>query len=94
MGGSNTVDAVSIFTKILREQNKKFICLGGSLAKRQMCFDPVCRITPAVTGPARSISLDVTGLPVHSIIPAIMGSAPVILRLRLPRILTTYTYSV
>ena len=68
------------------------MCLGGSLAKCQICFGPVCRITPAVTGPARRITLAVTGSPVRSIIPPVTGSAPVILQLHLPRMLTTFLH--
>ena len=37
----------------------------------------VCRITPAVTGPARSITPAVTGLMARSIIPAVMVLAPI-----------------
>ena len=70
------------------------MCLGGSLAKRQMCFGPVWRITLAVNGPARSITLAITGLPARSIIPAVTGLAPVILQLHKPRILTTCLYGV
>ena len=94
MDGSNTVDAVSIFTKILREKNKKFIFLGVSLDKRQMCFGPVCRITPAVTVPERSITPAVTGSPARSIIPDFTGSTPIILWLHLPRISTACIYGV
>ena len=43
-----------------------------------MCFGPVCCITPDVTGPARSITLAVTGLSAHSIILAFTVLAPVI----------------
>ena len=43
-----------------------------------MRFGPVCRITPAFTGLARSITPAVTGLLAHSIIPAVTGLAPVI----------------
>ena len=70
------------------------MCLGGSLAKRQISFSPVCRITPDVIGPARSITPSVTGLPARSIILAVTSSAPVILQLHLPRILTTCIYVV
>ena len=70
------------------------MCLVGSLAKLQMCFGPVCCITPAVTGPARSITPDVTVSPARSIIPAVLGSAPIILLLNLPRILPTCLYGV
>ena len=65
------------------------MCLGDSLAKQQICFGPVCRSTPAVTGTARSITLAVTGSPARSIIRDFTGFAPVILRLHLPCILTT-----
>ena len=37
------------------------MCLGGSLAKLQICFGRVFRITTAVTGPERSITTAVTG---------------------------------
>ena len=70
------------------------MCLGGSLAKRQMCFGPVCRIILAVNGLALSINPAVTVSPAHSIISDVTGSAPVILRLHLPRILTTCLYGV
>ena len=43
-----------------------------------MCFSLVCRITLSITGPARSITPDVMGLPVRSIIPDVMVSAPII----------------
>ena len=46
-----------------------------------MCFGPVCRINPSVTGLAHIITPYVTGLPARSIIPDVIGSAPVILRL-------------
>ena len=70
------------------------MCLGGSLAKTQICFGLVCRITTAVTGPARSITPADTVLPAHSIIPDVTGLAPVIIRLHLPHILTTCIYGV
>ena len=68
--------------------------LGGSLDKLQMCFCPVFCITPAINGLPRSITLSVTGSPARSIILVVTGSAPVILWLHLPRILTTCLYSV
>ena len=43
-----------------------------------MCFGLVCCITPAVTGPARSITPDVMGSPARSIIPSVTGLTPVI----------------
>ena len=46
----------------------------------------MCRINPAVTGPARIITPAVPGLPEHSIIPAVTGPAPVIT----PAAFTTY----
>ena len=70
------------------------MCLGGSLAKYQMCFGLMCRITPAVTGPERIITPIVTGLPERSLIPDFKGSAPVILRMHLPHILTMCIYGV
>ena len=72
----------------------KFMCLVGSLDRRQMCFGPVICITPAVTDPSRSINPDVTGSSARSIIPAVTGSASVILWLYLPRILPTCLYGV
>ena len=51
-----------------------------------MNFDLVCCITPAVTGPAHSINLDVKGLPARNIIPAVIGLAPIIT----PAAFTTY----
>ena len=56
----------------------KLVCLGGSLDKRQICVGLVCHITPAITGPAHSITLVVTGSPAHIIIPAVMGLVPII----------------
>ena len=46
----------------------------------------MCRITPAVTGPARIIIPAVTGLPAQIIILAVTGSAPVIT----PAVFNTY----
>ena len=43
-----------------------------------MHFVLVCCITPAVTGPARSITPAVTGFTAHSIIPDVTGLVPVI----------------
>ena len=70
------------------------MCLVGSLAKLQMCFGPVCCITPAVTGPERSITPDVTALPARSTIPDFTGLVPIILQMRLPCILTMCLYGV
>ena len=46
----------------------------------------MCRITPAVTGPAHSITLAVTGSPARSIIPDVTVLVPVIT----PAAFTTY----
>ena len=43
-----------------------------------MCFGLLCCITPDVTGPARSITPAVMVFLACSIIPAVMGLAPVI----------------
>ena len=64
------------------------------MAKCQMCFGPVFRITPYFTGPECRITLEVMGSLARIIIQAVTGLVPVILRLHLPRILTTCLYGV